>query len=121
MSGMTIKGKKLYRISARGKVKGVCAGIADYLGIPVRLIRVMVVLSMFFGLFMFTIVAYFALALVLDDMPENVSREGENTQTAHQLLHQLGTELGSGERSLREMERYVTSETFSVRSRFRQL
>ncbi|KAB8313643.1 envelope stress response membrane protein PspC [Erwinia endophytica] len=121
MSGITIKGTKLYRISARGKVKGVCAGIADYLGIPVWLVRVMVVLSMFFSLFMFTIVAYFALALVLDDMPESLSREGENTLTAHQLLNQLSADLDRGERRLREMERYVTSDTFSVRSRFRQL
>lgn len=58
--------KKLYRIPQQGKVKGVCAGIADYLNIPVRLVRIIVVLSMIFGLFVFTLVAYFALAMVLD-------------------------------------------------------
>lgn len=121
MSGVTIKGRKLYRIPAQGKVKGVCAGIADYLDIPVRLVRVIVVLSMFFGLFMFTTIVYFVLAFVLDEMPESYSHEGEKAPTAHELLNQLSAELNGGERSLREMERYVTSETFSVRSRFRQL
>ncbi|WLS77009.1 envelope stress response membrane protein PspC [Erwinia pyri] len=121
MSGVTIKGKKLYRIPARGKVKGVCAGIADYLDIPVRLVRVIVVLSMFFGLFMFTLIAYFGLAFVLDEMPDNLQNNGERPPTAHELLDKLSRELNGGETSLRNMERYVTSETFSVRSRFRQL
>jgi len=120
MSGVTIKGKKLYCIPARGKVKGVCAGIADYLDIPVRLVRVIVVLSMFFGLFMFTLIAYFGLAFVLDEMPDNLQK-GEQAPTAHELLDKLSRELNGGETSLRNMERYVTSETFSVRSRFRQL
>lgn len=122
MSGAIVKGKKLYRIPARGKVKGVCAGIAEYLDIPVRLVRVIVVLSMFFGLFFFTLVAYFGLAFVLDEMPESVSRnQGERAPTAQELLDRLSQQLSGSEASLRNMERYVTSETFSVRSRFRQL
>ncbi|WP_414148692.1 envelope stress response membrane protein PspC [Erwinia sp. BNK-24-b] len=112
--------KKLYRIPARGKVKGVCAGIADYLDIPVRLVRVIVVLSMIFGLFMVTLVAYFILAFVLDEMPES-EEKSEKAPTAHQLLDKLEAELQGGEAHLRDIERYVTSETFSVRSRFRQL
>ncbi|MCX8955990.1 envelope stress response membrane protein PspC [Erwinia psidii] len=114
-------GKKLYRIPARGKLKGVCAGIADYLDIPVRLVRVIVVLSLFFGLFMFTLIVYFVLAFVLDEQPEEIFAQHDSAPSAHQLLDRLDTELCNGERSLREIERYVTSETFSVRSRFRQL
>lgn len=112
--------KKLYRIPQQGKVKGVCAGIADYLNIPVRLVRIIVVLSMVFGLFIFTLVAYFALSMVLDEMP--LSEQGEDKPlSAHQLLDQLSHELNGGEQQLRQVERYVTSETFSVRSRFSQL
>ena len=110
--------RKLYRIPARGKVKGVCAGIADYLDIPVRLVRVIVVLSMVFGLFMLTLIAYFLLAFVLDEKPQSAE---ENAPTAHMLLDQLEAELRGGEPGVRDIERYVTSETFSVRSRFRQL
>ena len=118
---MIANGKKLYRIPSRGKVKGVCAGVAEYLDIPVRLVRVIVVLSMIFGLFMVTTIVYFVLAFLLDEMPESVVREGENMPTAHMLLEKLDAELNGGEANLREIERYVTSETFSVRSRFRQL
>lgn len=48
---MTLGSKKLYRVPEEGMVKGVCAGLAHYFDVPVRLIRVMVVLSLFFGLF----------------------------------------------------------------------
>ena len=118
---MIASGKKLYRIPSRGKVKGVCAGVAEYLDIPVRLVRVIVVLSMIFGLFMVTTVVYFVLAFILDEMPESVVREEETMLTAPVLLDKLEAELNGGEAHLREIERYVTSETFSLQSRFRQL
>ncbi|MBN9931630.1 envelope stress response membrane protein PspC, partial [Pantoea agglomerans] len=38
-----------------------------------------------------------------------------------ELLDQLESTLQRDERSVRDLERYVTSETFSVRSRFRQI
>lgn len=120
MSGLSIKGKKLWRIPQQGKISGVCAGLAQYLDIPVRLVRVIVVLSMFFGLFMFTIIAYFVLSWLLDPLPPEVEI-AEKAPSPHQLLNELSDELQGGERRLRQMERYVTSETFSVRSRFRQL
>lgn len=112
--------KKLYCIPEQGKLKGVCAGIADYLGVPVLLVRVIVIMSLFFGLFVLTIVGYLLLAAILPDMPP--SEQGRDKPlSAHQLLDELSAELNGGERELREVERYVTSETFSVRSRFSQL
>lgn len=111
---------KLYRIPQQGKLKGVCAGIAHYLDIPVRLVRVIVVLSMFFGLFMFTLIVYAVLALVLDEMPQS-ELDNPPEPDAGQLMDELSNTLGQDERRLREVERYVTSETFSVRSRFSQL
>ncbi len=83
---------KLYRIPQQGKLKGVCAGIADYLGIPVLLVRVIVVLSMFCGLFIFTLIAYFVLAAVLDEMPLSVQGQ-DKPLSAHQLLDELSAEL----------------------------
>ncbi|MBD9642948.1 MULTISPECIES: envelope stress response membrane protein PspC [Pantoea] len=114
-----MNGRKLWRIPQQGKVRGVCAGIAEYLDIPVRLLRVIVVLSLFLGLFMFTIVAYFILGFVLDEKP--VDATSERAPSARELLDELETTLQSDERKVREVERYVTSETFSVRSRFRQI
>jgi len=115
-----MKGRKLWRKPDEGKVMGVCAGLAEYLDIPVRLLRVIVVLSLFFGLFMFTVVAYFVLGYVLDEKPASAP-EGEPEPSASELLDQLENALQRDERSVRDVERYVTSETFSVRSRFRQI
>jgi len=53
-------------------------------------------------------------------MPEG-AMEGENVPTSSELLDAVDAELASGEQRLREMERYVTSDTFTLRSRFRQL
>lgn len=114
-----MNGRKLWRIPQQGKVRGVCAGLAEYLDIPVRLLRVIVVLSLFFGLFMFTVVAYFILGFVLDEKPADAP--DQRMPTARDLLDELETSLHSDERNVRDIERYVTSETFSVRSRFRQI
>lgn len=112
--------KKLYRVPEEGRVKGVCAGLAHYFDVPVRLIRVMAVLSLFFGLFLFTLAAYITLVWVLDEAPANHFDE-EQQKSPRQLLDQLAYQLGSGEQQLRQVERYVTSDTFSVQSRFGKL
>ena len=120
MNSSRFSGKKLWRIPQQGKIKGVCAGIAHYLDIPVTLVRVIVVLSMLFGLFMFTLVAYFILSYVLQPMPPQGDEQAAPLR-ADVLLDALSQEMQQNEDKLRQLERYVTSETFSVRSRFRQL
>ncbi|HHS9673182.1 TPA: envelope stress response membrane protein PspC [Klebsiella michiganensis] len=119
MSGLDLS-KKLWRIPQQGMVKGVCAGIAQYLDVPVKLVRLITVLAMIFGLFLFVVVAYIILSFAQDPMPES-ELYGEKTPSSGELLAAADKELAAGERRLREMERYVTSDTFSLRSRFRQL
>lgn len=46
-------------------MKGVCAGIAQYLDVPVKLVRLITVLAMIFGLFLFVVVAYIILSFAL--------------------------------------------------------
>lgn len=112
--------RKLYRVPEEGMIKGVLAGLAHYLGVPVKLLRVMAMLSIFFGLFMFTFVAYVILSYVLDPMPAH-EFDGEKAPSPRNLLDEADRELKASEQRLRQVERYVTSETFGVRSRFRQL
>lgn len=119
MAGLDFN-KKLWRIPQKGMVKGVCAGIAEWLDVPVKLIRLVTVLAMIFGLFFFVLVAYVILTFALDPMPDEVLR-GEKQPASGDLLNAVDAELAAGEQRLREMERYVTSDTFSLRSRFRQL
>ena len=115
MAGINLN-KKLWRIPQQGMVRGVCAGIANYFDVPVKL----VVLSIFFGLALFTLVAYIILSFALDPMPDNMAF-GEQLPSSSELLDEVDRELAASETRLREMERYVTSDTFTLRSRFRQL
>lgn len=73
-----------------------------------------------FWLAFFTFIAYIVLTFVLDPMPDNVV-SGEQQPSSGELLDAVDRELAASEKRLREMERYVTSDTFSLRSRFRQL
>lgn len=119
MGGLNLN-KKLWRIPQQGMVRGVCAGLAHYLDVPVKLVRAVTVLSIFFGLAFFTLVAYIVLSFVLDPMPDS-ALSSEDAPISSDLLDAVDAELASGEKRLREMERYVTSDTFTLRSRFCQL
>lgn len=119
MAGLDLN-KKLWRIPQRGMVKGVCAGIAQHLDVPVKLVRLITVLAMIFGLFFFVLVAYIILTFALDPIPDS-ELYGHKAPSNGDLLAAVDAELASGEQRLREMERYVTSDTFTLRSRFRQL
>jgi len=119
MAGLNLN-KKLWRIPQQGMVKGVCAGVAHYLDVPVKLIRLITVLAILFGLFFPVLVAYIIMTFVLDPMPDHLDEEAL-TPSNSELLDRVDAELSAGEQRLRQMERYVTSDTFSLRSRFRQL
>jgi phage shock protein C len=57
--------KKLYKIKREGKLSGVCAGFAEYLGADVVLIRILwVLVSLAFGT---GIVAYIICAVIMPD------------------------------------------------------
>jgi phage shock protein C len=117
---------KLYRIPEEGMISGVCAGIARYTGIPVLMIRILAILALFMGAFIVTIVIYFALAFILDDAPavdaNYYSRAREQGYySAKEVIQQLESDIKRSESRLRELERYVTSDTFKVESRFRRL
>ena len=117
--GQLISIKNLWRIPQQGMVRGVCAGIANYFDVPVKLVRILVCCR-FSGLALFTLVAYIILSFALDPMPDNMVF-GEQLPSSSELLDEVDRELAASETRLREMERYVTSDTFTLRSRFRQL
>lgn len=112
--------KKLWRIPQKGMIKGVCAGIADWLNVPVKLVRIVTVLAMICGLFFVVIAAYIVLVFALDPIPQS-ELNGKHAPDSGELLDAVDAQLAAGEQRLREMERYITSDTFSLRSRFRQL
>lgn len=112
--------KKLWRIPQQGKIKGVCAGIARYFDVPVKLVRLIVILACFFGFAFIVIVAYLALSYFLDPMPDDASGMTEAVSPSD-LLRQVDSQLAEGEKKLRAMERYVTSDSYALQGRFKKL
>jgi phage shock protein C len=59
---------RLYRDTERGMISGICAGLADYLGVKIVLVRVAAVLALCFLIFP-VLVAYIVLTFVLPRKP----------------------------------------------------
>jgi len=116
----SIQGRKLWRIPEKGRIKGVCAGIAQYFDVPVKLVRLITILAFFLGFAFFVIVGYVALTFLLDPMPADTQQQKSHPST-RELLNATDTELAAGEQRLRAMERYVTSDAYTLRSNFRKL
>lgn len=77
---MSVRRTKFYLDKRNGKVMGVCAGLADYTGIDVTLVRVAVALLTVFTLGSILPIAYFILGWVVHDRPrefDDTSAEDE--------------------------------------------
>lgn len=61
--------RTLYRDEANGKIAGVCAGIAEYFGIEIWLVRILTVTSFFLLAGPFIFVAYIACWFIMDKKP----------------------------------------------------
>lgn len=71
---MNTKRGELYRNSSRGKIAGVCAGIADYFGWETWLVRILVVSGVLFGM-PFLVLGYVAAWFILDKNPKEQARK----------------------------------------------
>ncbi|WFN56420.1 envelope stress response membrane protein PspC [Dickeya lacustris] len=114
--------KTLYLLPEEGMIKGVCAGLARYFDVPVKLVRLIAVLSVFLGLFLITAIAYIVLSFVLEPAPPQPD-DGLTPPdvSPNALLDNADAILRNSEQRLRDIERYITSDTFGIRSKFRQL
>lgn len=61
-------GRGFYRDKSRGKICGVCAGVADYLDVEVWQVRLVAVLGLFFAGSV-AVPMYFILCFIMDDKP----------------------------------------------------
>ena len=60
--------KKLYRNSRKGIVMGVCAGIADFLTVDVKFVRILMLIAVLFTGFFPIVIIYAILGVALDDV-----------------------------------------------------
>lgn len=58
---------ELYKIKGQGRIAGVCAGLAEYFGIEIWLVRILTVTAFLLMAPPFVVVGYIALWLILDD------------------------------------------------------
>ncbi len=111
---------RLYRDRENGKLLGVCAGLADYLGVDVLFVRI----GTFLGAVFFTmpvVGAYLLAALVLKPKPPKVyaSREEEDfwrtvATKPDVTVAGLRQKFRDVERRLAGMETYVSSKEFEL-------
>ena len=109
---------RLYRDKENGKVAGVCAGIADYFGFNLTVIRLLTLFSM---LFFWPILIYILLAFLLPVKPaelyENVEQADfwrEVSMAPSDIFGELRHRFRDVELRLRSMEAFVTSKEFEI-------
>ena len=118
---------RLYRDPEHGILAGVCAGIADYLGIERIVIRLAFVVALVFFIAPAAL-AYIVLAIALPKRPPALYRSEEEAAfwrgvatAPDDTLAALRRRFGDVEARLREMERQVTSGELDLRRKFRDL
>jgi phage shock protein C len=126
----------LHRDPARGRVSGVCAGIAGYYGLNLKLIRVLMIVAAFINPFL-TIGGYALATFLLQPLPEpkpdgghSEMNTGSSAQRAKAAEEELPPELRFAAlkdkfRELEErtggMETLVTSSEFRLRRDFKNM
>ncbi len=111
---------RLYRIPARGRVMGVCAGIADYLGINILFARIVAIICLI-SFPVATLIGYFLAGLLLDEMPEHLFTSHEEEVFWRGVRTDPATTCRSQnhkfrelEQRLRKLEAYITSAEFEL-------
>lgn len=123
---MTSNKRELRRNTEKGKLAGVCAGLADYLNVEAWIVRVVFFTGLIFSSGFFFIL-YVAGWLILDKkplQPHHVSVKSGVYQAGeppHRAFYELNQELNQLERELQKMEKYVTSNQYDLHREFSKL
>lgn len=123
-----LQGNRLYRNSNKGMLFGVCAGLADYFGFDVTIVRVLVVLGTLFFPGPLVPVGYVILALLLPKDPRSRPDNDELSDfqrkvraEPHATLSGIRHRYRELESRLQRLEKYVTSERYNLDREFERL
>lgn len=117
---------KLYRDKSRSAICGVCAGLADYFGFDVAIVRIVTCIgALFFPIIIFV---YFAMCLLLPVKPGKLY-QNQHDEKFWRSVRRSPRNTFSGVRHkfremevrLQRMERYVTSPRFNLDKAFEDL
>ena len=119
---------KFYLDKRNGKVMGVCAGIADYTGFDVTLVRIMMIAAILMGGGAL-IPVYFVAGWIADDKPRELAIEDREEKRFWQGVRQSPTRtardirsrLRDIDRRLGDVESYVTTENRSLAKEIERL
>lgn len=119
---------KFYLDKRNGKIMGVCAGIADYTGLDVTLVRILFVLGIFVAAFP-VIPLYFIMGFVAHDRPRELALADPEEQRFWQgvraspsrTARDIHSRFRDLDRRLADIEHYVTTENRSLAREIEQL
>ena len=119
---------RFYRDQRNGKVMGVCAGIADYTGFDVTLVRILLILGILMGGGALVPV-YFLTGWIAKDKPRELRSEDPEDRRFWQGVRQSPTRtardirarLRAIDRRLADVESYVLSNNRSLEREIEQL
>jgi phage shock protein C len=119
---------RFYRDKRHGKIMGVCAGISNYTGFDVTLVRVFMVAALFMSSFAI-LPLYFITGWIADDTPRELRGDDPEEQRFWQNVRASPTRTARDIRSrmrdidrrLADIESYVTTENRSLAREIEQL
>ncbi|RUO77406.1 envelope stress response membrane protein PspC [Idiomarina seosinensis] len=126
---MTSAKRQLRRNTEKGKLAGVCAGLADYLNIETWIVRVVFFTGFIFSSGFFLIL-YIAGWLILDKAPAQFENDHnfhvkssvyQAGEPPHRAFRELNQELTELDQQLQRMEKYVTSNQYNLHREFSKL
>ncbi len=119
---------RFYRNKREGKVNGICAGIADYTGLDVTLVRIALIAAIVLGAGALLPV-YFIAGWVADDQPREIAADDKDERkfwqgvraSPGQSARDIRGRMRSIDRRLAEIEQYVTTENRSLAREIEEL
>ena len=125
--------KTLYRDPHKGKIAGVCAGIADYFNLETWLVRVVTASVFLLGGYGLILIGYVALWMILDTKPKSAHSASDFAdigikkkiwqagEPAKQALRDVNLQFNSLEKRLRRLEHHVTSDQYDLKRQINNL
>ena len=119
---------RFYLDKRRGKIMGVCSGIANYTGLDVTLVRIMMASAMFMSGFSILPI-YFIAGWIADDQPREMAQDSQEDRrfwqgvraSPTQSARDIRSRLREIDRRLGDIEQYVTTENRSLAREIEQL
>lgn len=124
----TYNPNRLYKDQRRGRIMGVCAGIADYFDVRPSLIRLLAILSALMSGFFPALTVYLLLGFFLDNKPAEIAKNPEEEKFWRKARTKpeytkvdLKNRYEDIEMRIRKMEAYMTSKQFRLTRELREL